>query len=224
MGYSIFIMEQSTKRDLIEHLERNTRVLTLNLKGAIDEIDRADFVEDDYKVEAYNDYPLPIGHGQTISQPTVVAFMLSLLDPQKGDRVLDVGCGSGWTTVLLGYLVGKSGEVVGVDIIEEFVEVARNRANSYSKKAPNIAVFHSSDEDVIYSDSFDRILVSASLSDLTIVPERMVKSLKEGGTFVAPVVNDLVVLNKVGETLKERERFSNVVNFVPYITPYERSS
>ena len=210
-------MEESTNIDLIEHLENSTGVLTPKLKEAVAEIHRADFVEEDYRVEAYNDYPLPIGHGQTISQPTIVVLMLSLLDPQKGDRILDVGCGSGWTTVLLGYLVGKEGEVVGVDIIEEFVEVARNRANSYSEKAPNIAFFHCSEEDAIYSDSFDRILVSASLSDIDRIPKRMFGGLKEGGVLVAPILNDLVVLKKTGGEFEELKRFSETVRFVPYI-------
>lgn len=210
-------MEEKKNKDLIKHLEYGTRVLTPTLKKALESIDRMDFVEEDYKPEAYNDHPLPIGFGQTISQPTVVVMMLSLLSPEKGDRILDVGCGSGWTTVLLGYLVGKEGEVVAIDVIEEFVELTRNRAAAYQEKAPNIGVFHSSEEDAIYSDRFDKILVSASFSSETDIPEKMKESLKEGGRMVAPVGHDLVVFKKEDGLLVEDKKYSDMVSFVPYI-------
>ncbi|PIS14568.1 L-isoaspartyl protein carboxyl methyltransferase, partial [Candidatus Shapirobacteria bacterium CG09_land_8_20_14_0_10_39_12] len=63
------------------------------------------------------DVALPIGNGQTISQPLVVAFMLELLDPQRDQKILDVGSGSGWTTALLSYIVGNEGKVFGIENI-----------------------------------------------------------------------------------------------------------
>lgn len=213
----MWYMENLTNEDLIEHLENNTKVLNPELKKAFLAIDRGDFVDDDYVIEAYNDYPLPIGYGQTISQPTVVAVMLDLLSLKKGDRVLDVGCGSGWTTALLGFLVGAKGEVVGIDVIEEFVELTRNRLSSYREKVPNVAVFHASEGDAIYSEDFDRILVNASFSDLHDIPENMKKGLKENGRMVVPVVNDLVVFTKNNGELKEEKRLPQSVSFVPYV-------
>ncbi|MGM0482488.1 MAG: protein-L-isoaspartate O-methyltransferase family protein [Patescibacteria group bacterium] len=210
-------MEESNNEDLIYHLENNTGVLTPEIKEAFKVIDRKDFVDEDYAIEAYNDYPLPIGYGQTISQPTVVAVMLDLLSPKKGDRVLDVGCGSGWTTALLGFLVGEEGEVVGVDVIEEFVELTRNRLSSYREKVPNVAVFHASEESAVYSEEFDKIMVNASFSGLFDIPENMKKALKEGGRMVAPVANDLMVFIKKNSELKEERRLPQTVSFVPYV-------
>ena len=106
-----------SKEELVAHLERNTGVLkTPVLKAAFKVVDRKDFVAGDYAIEAYEDYPLPIGYGQTISQPTTVAFMCELLGPKRGDKILDLGSGSGWTTALLAHVVGPEGSVVGVEI------------------------------------------------------------------------------------------------------------
>ncbi|MGM0628984.1 MAG: protein-L-isoaspartate O-methyltransferase family protein [Patescibacteria group bacterium] len=210
-------MEELTNEDLIVHLENNTGVLTSEIKEAFKAVDRKDFVDEDYVIEAYNDYPLPIGYGQTISQPTVVAMMLDLLSPQKGDRILDVGCGSGWTTALLGFLVGTEGEVVGTDVIEEFVELARNRLSSYQDKVPNTAFFHVSEESAIYSQEYDKILVNASFSEIFDIPENIKKALKEGGRMVAPVGSDLMVFTKKNSELKEERCLPQTVSFVPCV-------
>lgn len=210
-------MDELLNKDLIKHLEENTGVLTPLTKEAFKEIDRRDFVEDDYKIEAYQDYPLPIGFNQTQSQPTVVALMLSLLDVKKGDRILDVGSGSGWTTVLLGFLTGEKGEVVAIDIVKEFVELTRNRAHHYSSKAPNIAVFHSSEEKSIYSDKFDKVLVNASFKNTESIPKIIKENLKENGLMVSPVGNSLVVFYKKNNEVKEKIRLPDSFSFVPYI-------
>src|SRR3990167_9057902 len=106
-----------TREELIEYLANTSKVLGNSpIRHAFESVDRADFVNEDYKFEAYEDYPIPIGFDQTISQPTTVAFMLELLDAREGDKVLDIGSGSGWTTALLSKIVGSSGEITGVEI------------------------------------------------------------------------------------------------------------
>ena len=123
-----------SKEELLFHLEEATGVLkSPSLKKAYLQIDRKDFVLPKYEDEAYEDHPLPIGYGQTISQPTTVFFMLELLSAKLGDHILDVGSGSGWTTALLGSIVGKKGGVVGVDIVSELVEYGRNNLKKYKK-------------------------------------------------------------------------------------------
>jgi len=94
-------------------------------------IDRKYFVPESYIDETYIDAPLPIGNYQTISQPSTVAFMLEKLDPKDGNRVLDIGSGSGWTTALLCYMVGDKGSVTGVERIESLVEQGKNNLSKF---------------------------------------------------------------------------------------------
>ena len=95
------------------------------LRAAFDHVDRADFLPWGQRRFAATDAAIRIGHGQTNSQPSTVRDMLRLLDVGPGMRVLDVGCGSGWTTALLGDLVGPAGSVVGVEIVPALVSWGR---------------------------------------------------------------------------------------------------
>ncbi len=130
------------------------------------------------------DRPLDIGHGQTNSQPTTVRHLLELLEVEPGDRVLDVGCGSGWTTALLGHLVGPDGSVVGVEIVPELVEFGRTNLAAAGLPWARI---EPADPDVLGRPAeapYDRILVSAEASDL---PVSLVEQLREDGLLVLPV-------------------------------------
>ncbi|HJL55660.1 MAG: protein-L-isoaspartate O-methyltransferase [Candidatus Pacebacteria bacterium] len=203
-----------TKKELIEHLEKGTRMLQSNeLKDAFTAIDRKDFVPEDYVEEAYEDYPLPLGSTeQTISQPTTVAFMLELLNPQKGEKILDVGSGSGWTTALLAHLVGESGAVTGVEIIPELVKLGNNNLKKYDFK--NAQILKAGKEIELGGEApFDKILVSAAAEDL---PKKLMEQLKVGGTMVIPVYDNLWQVKKTegGADVKKFERFE----FVPLIT------
>ncbi len=94
-----------TKIELISKLISQGILKTQLIIEAFNKIDRIDFVKEEYKKEAYHDYPLPIDFGQTISQPLTVAFMLELLNPKPGEKILEIGAGSGWLTALLSYCV-----------------------------------------------------------------------------------------------------------------------
>ena len=121
-----------TREELIEHLQSGTRVLkTPRIRAAFEAVDRADFVTSGYLPEAYEDYPLPIGAGQTISQPSTVAFMLELLEPAEGQNILDIGCGSGWTTALLAHVAGGKGSVLGLERIPELVAFGGENLSKY---------------------------------------------------------------------------------------------
>ena len=201
------------KEDLIKHLKEATQVLkNPSIENAFMVIDRVDFVDEDYKVEAYEDYPLPIGNGQTISQPTTVAFMLELLDVKKGEKVLDLGSGSGYTSALIGKIVGDSGRVVGVEIITELVEKSRENLAKYTMD--NVEIFGAIDE-IGFPDEapYDKILVSASAEEL---PEGLLEQLKIGGILVIPIGDTIYKIIKNGEREFEDISFSGF-SFVPLL-------
>jgi len=190
---SIANIQMNTKKQLIEYLEKNTKVLqTPRIKSAFEKIDRKDFVPDDYKQKAYEDYPLPIGFGQTISQPTTVAFMFELLDLKPNHKVLDVGSGSGYTTALLAFLV-PNGEILGLEILPELAEMGKNNLRKYDFTNAKI---ERGNGQSIFTDSpqkFDRILVNATTEK---VPENLIGVLKSGGKMVIPIKQSILKITK----------------------------
>lgn len=183
----------NTKRQLIEHLEKNRKVLqTPKIKEAFGEIDRADFVDFDYKNKAYEDYPLSIGFGQTISQPTTVAFMIELLDLKSDNKVLDVGSGSGYSTALLA-TIAYEGDTLGVEILPELVERGKTNLAKYNFSNARIECY---DGRLIFAENsqkFNRILVNASAEK---IPENLVELLKPEGIMVIPIKQSIFRIHK----------------------------
>ena len=107
------------------------------VKKAFKEINRADFVLPEHLNVVGVDAPLLIGYGQTISQPTTVKMMLEWLDAKPGNKVLDVGSGSGWTTALLSNIVGKKGKVYAVERIPELKEFGEKNCQNDQKIRDN---------------------------------------------------------------------------------------
>jgi protein-L-isoaspartate(D-aspartate) O-methyltransferase len=156
-------------------------------------VPRADFLPEDVRYLAEVDQALPIGFAQTNSQPRTVKAMLQLLDVQPGHKVLDVGAGSGWSTGMLGHLVGRQGRVIGVELVPELVQRATDALAPYrmpwievrqavkgSLGAPEDAPFH-------------RILVSAEADD---IPRALIDQLQVNGIMVIPVRGELLRILK----------------------------
>lgn len=175
-------------------------------------IDRKDFVRPEYITEAYLDTALPIGFEQTISQPTTVAYMLELLDAKLGDRILDVGSGSGWTTALLAHITGTTGEVFGVERIPELVAFGNANLAKYSFPHAHIARA-STMLGLPEKSPFDRILVSAASPEL---PLELVAQMALGGTLVIPIGTSLVQIKKSRDGEITSSEHSGFV-FVPLI-------
>jgi len=151
---------------------------------AMSDVARVGFLPPDQQPFAGNDVALPIGHGQTGSQPRTVADMLRLLDVRPGHRVLDVGSGSGWTAALLGRLTGPNGSVDGVELIPELADWGAANVAAYDMDW--VRVHHADPEVLGRPDGapYDRILVSADGGRL---PQVLVDQLAVGGVMVLPV-------------------------------------
>lgn len=158
-------------------------------------INRSDFVPESTRDKAFIDIPLPIGYGQTISQPSTVKSMLYWLDLKVGEKVLDIGSGSGWTTALLSTIVGREGKVYAVELIPELLKFGKLNCKKVGIKNAN---FYLAGKNYGLPNfaPFDKILVSASANRL---PIELIDQLKIGGKIVIPVLDDILEITKTSD-------------------------
>jgi len=186
---------------------------TMNkIDQAFKAIPRINFLRFDNRAQYEVDTPLSIGHGQTNSQPSTVRQMLLWLDPQVGDKVLDVGAGSGWTTALLAHLVGPTGTIYAVEKILELVKFGEE--NCKQMGIPDVRFFEAVDAYGLPDFApYDRILVSAAATKL---PTALLEQLKIGGRIVIPIKNSILVIDKINEDSYETREYPGFV-FVPLV-------
>jgi protein-L-isoaspartate(D-aspartate) O-methyltransferase len=201
------------KNCLTEQLVKEGYLKSPRIIKAFEKIRRADFVlsQDSEFADEYN-APLSIGHNQTISQPLTVAFMLELLQPEKGDKILDIGSGSGWQTALLCQITGKEGFVCAIERIPELKKFGENNLRKYQFKNAEFICGDGS-KGLKEKAPFDKIIAAASADK---IPSAWKKQLKIGGRLVAPVKNSIWLLVKKGEDDFEEEEHPGFV-FVPLI-------
>jgi protein-L-isoaspartate(D-aspartate) O-methyltransferase len=196
---------------LVERLVARRVLRTPAIVRAFREVRREHFLSDDVVEWAGEDRPLPIGHGQTNSQPYTVAFMFELLQPEAGQYVLDVGCGSGWTMALLAEIVGAGGSVIGTERISELAQYAQIRIESLGIE--NTSIMHTPTELGRPAKApFDRILVSAAAQE---VPSQLVDQLAVGGIMVIPVRHSIFKIEKTSQGTRREEHPG--FSFVPLI-------
>jgi protein-L-isoaspartate(D-aspartate) O-methyltransferase len=173
-------------------------------------VPRENFVAQELRSRAYEDHPLPIGYGQTISQPFIVAFMTQELKPKSSDRVLEIGTGSGYQAAVLAELVA---EVYTIEIVKPLAQSAEIRLRELGYK--NIHV-KAGDGYKGWTEHapFDAIIVTAAPDH---VPQLLVEQLKEGGRMIIPVgksvAQELYLLEKRGGVVKQTAVIP--VKFVP---------
>jgi len=148
--------------------------------AAMGRVPRHRFVPEDQVPYAYDNRPLPIGHGQTISQPYIVALMTDLVQPQSGQTVLEIGTGSGYQAAVLAELVGR---VYSIEIIEPLARQAAERLKTlgYANVETRAGDGYNGWEEAA---PFDAIVVTAAASH---VPPSLIRQLKPGGRMVIPV-------------------------------------
>ena len=208
------IDNQSSKRNeggdeqkFINYLIEEDWLKTPRIIKAFKKIKRGDFLPADIKnLDGLNE-ALPIGFGQTMSQPLVVTFMIEQLDPKEGDKILDIGSGSGWTTALLAELVGPKGKVIAIEIVPELMEFGKKNVEKYNFLEKKRVEFICTDGSKGYpnissrpelAEGFDKILASATAEK---VPPAWKEQLKTGGRIVAPIGSSiwLFIKKKKGE-------------------------
>ena len=166
------------KEELIQNLRE--KGFPQKILDAFSKVPREKFIPYQLRGKAYDDTALPIGQGQTISQPYTIAVMLSELGLKTGDKVLEIGSGYGYVLALISELVGKGGRVIGMEIISELAEKSKENLEDYK----NVKVFHKSGSAGFPEKApFDGILISAACRD---IPEKLMGQLKNGGILVAP--------------------------------------
>jgi protein-L-isoaspartate(D-aspartate) O-methyltransferase len=163
---------------------------------------RTGFLHPGQRRRAGFDGPIDIGCGQTNSQPRTVEAMLRLLDVRPGQRVLDVGSGSGWTTALLAHLTGSGGEVHGVEIEADLVGFGA--ANVAATAQPWATITRATPGVLGLPDGapYDRILVSAEPRTL---PQELVDQLGDGGRLVIPVSGTMLLVTRDGDRTEVTE-------------------
>ena len=203
-------MVEKREKMVEQQIERrgisNPRVL-----GALRAVERHRFVPAAGHADAYEDYPITIGYGQTISQPYVVALMTESIDPQPGDRVLEIGTGSGYQAAVLSLLVKA---VYSIEIVAPLGKAAAERLAAMGYENVHVRVgdgYRGWPEEA----PFDAIVVTAAPPE---IPQALVDQLAEGGRMVIPVGTShqelLMVEKKKGEVTK---RVITVVRFVPMV-------
>lgn len=220
------------KEKLIESLIKDGYLKTPSIIDAFRAIDRADFVPENLKSEAYENYPLPIGSGQTISQPLTVAFMLELLEPKAGEKILDIGAGSGWQAAILAHVVSKAQIhadktqinaelkrnqtlVIAIERISELKDFAEKNLEKYGLVSNGIVKIIEGDGTKGYEPEspYDKIIAAASG---TALPEMWKTQLKIGGRIVTPIRESIYVFDKKNrDTFAKRQYFG--FSFVPLV-------
>lgn len=179
----------------------------LHTKATIDAfyaIHRKEFLPSSLERQAGIDAPLSIGYNQTISQPYTVAFMLELLKPERGQKIMDVGYGSGWTSALLAHIVGRKGKVYSIEIIPELCAMGKaNIAKFNFIKRGIVKTFCQDGSRGLASHApFERILVSAQASK---IPQPWIDQLAKGGRLVAPIGESVWCFEKKDKEVKGKE-------------------
>jgi len=194
--------------ELIERLIDQGILKTPGIIHGFHKIMRHNFVPKEYLHSAYEDVALPLTNdvgGPTISQPLTVATMLEALQPKEGEKILDVGTGSGWQTCLLAYCVGKSGNVVSIDIDKRMYDFAKKNIDKAGLK--NILIVLGDGSKGYEKEApYDKIIVSAAAPKL---PEPLKRQVKIGGRIVAPIgrvsEQQVIVFDKISDNqFKER--------------------
>lgn len=207
-------MFERENQELVNYLKKTGALKSKKLEKALLTVPRHLFVPDNLQKSAYRDYPLHIGQGQTISQPSTVVAMTQLLEPKAGQKILEIGSGSGWQSALLSRMVGKRGKVFTVELIPELAESAGKNIAKLGIK--NVKVVEGNGSLGLGEEApFDGIIITAAAPS---VPDILKNQLKVGGRIVAPVgdryAQKMTIIKRTKKGF-EQEELPSYFAFVP---------
>ena len=177
-----------SKKKLLRNLEKQG--IPKKIINAFEKTNRKKFITTEQEVNAHLDIPIPIGHMQTTSQPYTIAFMLTLLEVENKQKILEIGSGSGYVLELLSKL-NPEGKIIGIERIKELAD--KSQATLQNQK--NIKIINKNAMQGLKNNKevFDRILISAECEK---IPQKVVNQLKIKGVMIAPVRGSLIKLKK----------------------------
>jgi len=204
------------RRDMVELQIRDRGVNQSAVLRAMESVPRHLFVPEEHRDEAYSDAPLPIGWGQTISQPYIVALMTQLLDLGPNDKVLEIGTGSGYHAAVLSRVAG---EVYTIEIIDQLGRQARSTLEQLGYQNVHTRVGDGY-QGWPSEQPFDAIILTAAPPK---IPQPLIDQLKVGGRMVVPVgsyVQDLMLITKTAQGIEKKTVAP--VRFVPMTGEVQR--
>lgn len=211
-------MMQAERKKLVEKLLSYGYIKTEEVKNAMLKVPREEFIPPENKQYAYNDQPLPIGKGQTISAPHMVAVICETLQIKKGMKILEIGAGLGYNAAVVAELIGPGGHLFTTERIEPLAQKAEEnlKRTGYDKC---VTVIHTDGTKGLKQEApFDRIYGTASAPK---VPEPLQEQLKIGGRLLTPIgpqsyFQELICISRVSEDKYESRKLGGVA-FVPMI-------
>ncbi len=171
------------RKRLVEQLKKTGYIKSKKVADAMEAVPRHLFIPVSMSHKAYMDAPLPIGSGQTISAPHMVAMMIEELDLKEGMKVLEVGGGRGYHAAVISRVIGESGEVISVEILPELAKKGRDMFNRLNYNNIKIVVADGS-EGYEKESPYDRISVACGAPS---IPDPLIAQLKENGKMLIPV-------------------------------------
>jgi protein-L-isoaspartate(D-aspartate) O-methyltransferase len=202
---------ETARSEMIEKQLKTRDIKSVHVLGAMNNVPRHLFVPEELQSRAYDDSPLSIGFGATISQPYIVAYMTEQLAPFPGMKVLEIGTGSGYQAAVLAEL---GCEVYTIEFVEELAERARKVLAAFK----NVKVRYGNGFDGWHENApFDAIIVTAAPNH---VPEKLIEQIKDGGKMIVPVgeihaVQFLKMIEKKGSKITDKTLLP--VRFVPMV-------
>ena len=203
---------EKLRREMVKTQIEDRGVKDSATLASLRKVARHSFVPKDQVSNAYEDRPLPIGYGQTISQPFIVGYMTEIIKPKAGQKILEIGTGSGYQAAVLAEIVSK---VYTIEIVEELGKQAGTRLKGLGYKNIEVKIadgYHGWKEHA----PFDAIVVTAAAE---YIPAPLKEQLKDGGRMIIPVgspymTQQLMLIEKTGNTYRTSSKMA--VRFVPF--------